>query len=488
MQPEELERRRLLLHRLISLLPRTERRPVASVAAEGSGSSGTWTYYPSPHGGYGIGQNPDHGFIEEARVPDIPAVMDWVWHDIARDFIRRHVLSADGVRHAIMPVLMPLMTPRSERAAAQAAIDARAEALGSIADSGSRWARAAVASRADAEPELLASIGREVAGGSWGFFRSTVDQDTPDGIALRNVLTNPATPPQVLARFANSRSSAELWITQAVASNPATPSDVFARLARHSEPPIRWTVAGNDATPASASDYLAADADAVTRWFLARHHPVAPRVLGAWISDPSVVTCAAAGPNAGALASAEITLDPDVRLAVARNRAAPAELLNAWTETVAPGDERLAFALAVNPSTPIEGCRRLIDVVGTGTIATALLRRADLDPDLMDVVLAADRSWAVPDPRLAALPRPEPELPDAIRARLVADDDDRLRAFVARSSRLGPDVVERLINDPAATVRLALAGNRSIPAIRLEPLAEDADAAVAREARRRLGR
>jgi hypothetical protein len=97
-EPEDLERRRTELHRLIRLLP-IPRRPVDSVSyVEPSDEAGvrasrtTWIYYARTGGGYGVGSIPERAFIESARLQSIDAVMDWVWSKIIGQFLRAYVL------------------------------------------------------------------------------------------------------------------------------------------------------------------------------------------------------------------------------------------------------------------------------------------------------------------------------------------------------------------------------------------------------------
>lgn len=256
MEPEILEQQRQLLHRLLRLLPRHLRHPVASVQAVGSraeaegGSAATWTYFlPHPGGGFGIGSIPERVFLEEARLPDRAAVMEWVWTRIATEFIRVHVLPTTGARHGVDSLLPSIQCPRHEKAAVLMAADATTGDLSTPARSSSAWVRAAVACRTDADPVDLAEIADRAAVTVLGRRRilpeRPIDRDSPDAIALRNVLTNPVTPPPTLDRFTTPQPDSRRWVTQSAASNPSTPGGALTRLALHDDPAIRWTVAAN---------------------------------------------------------------------------------------------------------------------------------------------------------------------------------------------------------------------------------------------------
>ena len=121
-EPEDLERRRTELHHLIRLLPIPRRRPLDSVShVERSDEAGlrasrtTWTYYARADGGFGVGSIPERAFIEEARLPSIDAVMDWVWLRIIEQFLRAHVLPRSGARHGVDALVVATLGPSDER-------------------------------------------------------------------------------------------------------------------------------------------------------------------------------------------------------------------------------------------------------------------------------------------------------------------------------------------------------------------------------------
>lgn len=480
MEPEILEEQRQLLHQLLHLLPRHLRHPVASIQAVGSraeaegGSAATWTYFPHPGGGFGIGSIPERVFLEEARLPDRAAVMEWVWTRIATEFIRVHVLPTTGSRHGVDSLLLSILCPRDEKAAVLMAADATTVDLATPARSSSAWVRAAVACRTDADPVDLAEIADRAAttllGGRRILPERPIDPDSPDAIALRNVLTNPVTPPSTLDRFTTPQPHSRRWVTQAATSNPSTPGGALTRLALHDDPAIRWTVAGNSSAPPPAVDHLLDDADLVSRWFLARHHSVPPGEFAVWMrEEPQVVRCAAQGVNVGTVAASGDDVEPEVRLTVAQNRAAPPDVLEAWARGSddAASDDRIAAALAANPTTPVDACRRLIER-NAAAVAVEVLRRSDVTDELIDLVLATDRSWARRVPptwaRLLLL-QPSP-LPPRVAARLVRVDDATVREFVARSGNLEGPAVQGLVSDGVATVRLRSPGIRQSPSSR----------------------
>lgn len=350
-----------------------------------------------------------------------------------------------------------------------------------------------MACRTDADPVDLAEIADRTAVTVLGRRRilpeRPIDRDSPDAIALRNVLTNPVTPPSTLDRFTTPQPDSRRWVTQSAASNPSTPGGALTRLALHDDPAIRWTVAGNSSAPPPAVDHLLDNADLVSRWFLARHHRVPPGELAVWMrEEPQVVRCAARGVNVGTVAASGDDLEPEVRLAVAWNRAAPPDVLEAWAHGSddAASDDRIAAALAANPTTPVDACRRLIER-NAAAVAVEVLRRSDVTDELIDLVLATDRSWArrVPPPWARLLP-PSP-LPPRVAARLVRVDDVTVREFVVRSGNLEGSAVQGLVSDRVATVRPALARNPSVPFESISRLLDDPDPTVAAAARTRTG-
>lgn len=414
--------------------------------------------------------------------------MDWVWRRIASAFISALVLPRTGARHSTDAMLVSVLTPPQERAAVRAVSSATATSLTRLAHASSVWVRAAVADRADLSPTELAWIARVSYRELRRGWRTTANPDSPAAIALRNALVHPSTPPIVLAQFAGRRNRSGLWMTQAVASNPKTPAEVLGRLSRHPDPAIRWTIAGNAATPSQAVEILSESDDLIVKWFLARHHRVDPSSLVRWMAqDRWVAFCAAHGPNVGDVVTRSAVLEPDVRLAAARNPETNPLALAAWSDDVTADMEgrSLAGALAANPNTPTDACTHLVRRVGASTIARSLLHRADVNEAIMDAILDGDHSWTRPAPWERFRPV-LPPLPHQAVERLVTEKTPEVRAYLARSAGLDGPVQRTLAADVSAQVRRAVVGNPTVDDTIARQLIGDTDPAVADAARARF--
>lgn len=489
-EPEDLERRRTELHRLIRLLP-FPRRPLDSVSyVERSDEAGlrtsrtAWTYYAVADGGFAIGSYPERAFIEQARLPSIDAVMDWVWSKIVGQFLGAHVLPRSGARHPVDALIIATLGPRDEHGAVLDASRAPSGELAQLARGHSVSVQAAVAHREDTPPTTLASLARR---SSSRLFWPRQPSD-PNEIVLRNVLVNPSAPARTLARFGRAAPLSSLWVVQSVASNPSTPATVLSHLANHNEVAIRWTVAGNASTPADAVRRLARSGDAVTHWFLARHHVVSPHALVEWVAaDRWVALCAAHGPNVAILVASPTQLDTEVRIAAARNPLTPPEVLTQWVDALIEGalQDQLGIALAVNPQTPPHACLALARRAGSPEIARQLLRRRDVTDGIIDAILEGDRSWTKPPARVTYPPF---RISLAARAveRLMLDVDADIRAYAAGSGGLEPPLARRLSADASPVVRRAIARNTDVSDDIVRGLVDDPDPEVAEAAGNRL--
>jgi hypothetical protein len=445
-----------------------------------------WTYYALADGGFAIGSYPERAFIEQARLPSVDAVMDWVWSTIVGQFLGAHVLPRSGARHGVGSLVVATLGPREEHGAVLEVSRAPSGELALLARGRSVAVQAAVASREDTPPATLASLARR------SFWRLFWPHQRPDldEMVLRNVLVNPSTPARTLARFGRAASLTSLWVVQSVASNPSTPAAVLRLLAKHNEVAIRWTIAGNSSTPADAVDRLTRSGDAVTRWFLARHHVVPPHFLVEWVAaDPSVALCAAHGPNVGTLVASPARLETEVRIAAARNPLTPPEVLAQWVDALIDGalEDQLAIALAVNPQTPLDACLALARRAGSPEIARQLLRRRDVTDGIIDAVLEGDRSWTKPPARVTYPPF---RFWLAARAaeRLVLDVDPDIRAYAAGSRGLEPPLARRLSADASPVVRLAIARNTDVSDDLVRVLVDDPDPEVSEAADSQLTR
>ena len=444
----------------------------------------TWTYYALADGGFAIGSYPERAFIEQARLPSIDAVMDWVWLKIVGQFLVAHVLPRSGARHPVDALVVATLGPRDELGAVLDASRAPSGELAQLAYGSSVGVRAAVARREDTPPATLASLARR----SFSRLFWPRQPSNLDEIVLRNVLVNPSTPARTLAWFGRAAPLSSLWVVQSVASNPSTPATVLSYLANHDEVAIRWTVAGNASTPADAVGRLARSGDAVTRWFLARHHVVPPHALVEWVAaDRSVALSAAHGPNIPILVASPAQLDTEVRIAAARNPLTPPEVLAGWAEALGDGalPDELGMALAANPQTPSHACLELARRAGSASIARLLLRRRDVTDGIIDAILDGDRSWTKP-PARPTYSRVTLSLAARAIDRLVRDVDPNVRAYAAGSGGLEPPLARRLSADASPVVRRAIARNTDVSDDVIRVLVNDPDPEVAEAAGDRL--
>ena len=188
-------------------------------------------------------------------------------------------------------------------------------------------------------------------------------------------------------------------------------------------------------------DRLARSDDAVTRWFLARHHVVQPHALVEWVAaDRSVALCAAHGPNVAILVDSPAQLDTEVRIAAARNPLTPPEVLARWVDALTDGalQDQLGKELAANPQTPLRACLALVRRADSPMMARLLLCRRDVTDEIIDEIIDGDRSWTKPPARARYASFTWSLAAHAIE-RLVRDPDPDVRAYVAgrvASSRL----------------------------------------------------
>lgn len=142
MEPEKLEQQRQLLHRLLRLLPRHLRHPVARSRPWQSRGGRRWIgrdldVLPASGRRIRIGSIPERVFLEESRLPDRATVMEWVRTRITTEFIRVHVLPTTGARHEVDPLLLSIQCPRDEKPAVLMAAEATAGDLATSARSSS---------------------------------------------------------------------------------------------------------------------------------------------------------------------------------------------------------------------------------------------------------------------------------------------------------------------------------------------------------------
>ncbi len=167
--------------------------------------------------------------------------------------------------------------------------------------------------------------------------------------------------------------------------------------------------------------------------------------------------------------------DEDVRLAVARNPAAPAFILESLAKEKARyswSGNSFSEAVARNPGTPLSLLETLAkdasasvrkSVASNPRATVSLLETLSKDKDKSD-------RWGSSRVRKAVAENPSTP-PDLLKV-LAQDVDEEVRAAVAKSTATSLETLSVLAADKDATVRLAVANNISTPAATLEVLAQ----------------
>lgn len=249
--------------------------------------------------------------VPRGGTPSRPRRGDGSGVDAYRDGVHSWTRPAeDGSSSRVDSLLLSI--PREEKAAVLMAADATTGDLATPARFSPAWV-----SRDGAGPEPHPS-------GASDLLR------LPDSIALRNALTNPVTLSSTVDRFTMAQPDSRRCVTQAATSNPSTPGDALTGLALHDDP--AKPVDGRGQLVRSVAGCRPSARQRRPREPLAPRPPscVPPGELAVWMrEEPQAIRCATRGPNVGTVAASGHILEPEVRLAVARNRAAPPDVLEA---------------------------------------------------------------------------------------------------------------------------------------------------------------
>lgn len=280
---------------------------------------------------------------------------------------------------------------------------------------------------------------------------------------------NPASPEALLRVLAEDRdATVRAW----VAHNPATPPDVLRILARDSgdtgDSRVLEYAAGNESTPSDALAELLTAYDGRAKLQLQRNRSLPASVLAQLAATSDGELCRFVAGCAAAPAELLRTLadNPLMRYTVARNEAAPADVLR---KLRFDADPDVLLAVASNPSTPpdilrelyVEHPRRRADRLHSSW-HLHLARNPTTPRDILDS-LARSRSWGV---RLAAAKNPSASR-EAL-GKLLRDGEQQVRRAAAEHPSLTRKDPPRL--DDADLRRLVAAVKKIIQAEEARPL------------------
>ncbi|MCX5077076.1 hypothetical protein OHA84_05090 [Streptomyces sp. NBC_00513] len=277
---------------------------------------------------------------------------------------------------------------------------------------------------------------------------------------LHGVLGNPATPPDVAARFVDHPSLLLRW---SLAERPGLPPEVYARLARDPAPGVRAAVAGNPAVGDEPLRTIAADPDPAVRRALA-HHPALPLDVLTTLAETTRLGSATL-PRIPAASTDELRElaagRPSVRALVAARHDLPPDLRDALA---ADPDAKVLRAVAPHPGLTEELLRAMVATHGVGVHARvaanpgapgALLEElARQEPPVRRALreiaghpnaTAGALARCLGDPRAAEIAAAHPALSPSLLASLLTGPDEGLAEAAARNPALPREVMEGLV-------------------------------------------
>ncbi|QKZ23996.1 hypothetical protein [Streptomyces chartreusis] len=273
----------------------------------------------------------------------------------------------------------------------------------------------------------------------------------------RMALLNLATPIDAVVPFADHPS---MLLRSALASRPDLPPSVGARLAKDPIPGVRADLAENPAIDGTLIRTLAADRGHDVQRRLA-HNPNVPLDVLADLARATRIgstllpRIAAASPDETARLA--VSPDPAVRMLLAQRRDLPAAIRDALA---ADPDAKVAKSVAPHPGLPDAHLRAMVARHGVQVVAKAAAN-PDASPALLEdlarhqppvrkVFREIARHSHAPAPALLAcltdrqarpLAAAHPNLPPAVIAELLTDNDDRVAEAAASNPSLAPAVM-----------------------------------------------
>ncbi len=312
----------------------------------------------------------------------------------------------------------------------------------------------------------------------------------------RKVAMNPNAPLEALERLAGDKDSD---VRVKVASNKNTPADVLTHLARDEKRYVRIAVAGNENTNLETLKQLIGEkiniemlkalasnpnTDPINdeelimerKSFLARNEKTPPDVLVTLSGDKDkyIRTIVANNTNTPpeTLARLAEDEDPDVRKFVSSNPKTPIEVLARL-----PNDKYayVLINLAWNPNTPSEALTRIAKEERVPNYLVSELREAiahnhNTSSEIL-VRLVNDRAFSVRE-MLALNPNTPVDSLEILAREL------RIREILAVHPSTPKEFLARLVDDEAPSVRCSLAENPSTPDEIFVRLLNDKDGAV----------
>ncbi|WP_246203768.1 hypothetical protein [Streptomyces tailanensis] len=270
---------------------------------------------------------------------------------------------------------------------------------------------------------------------------------------LLAALSNPATPPEAVAGFADHPS---MLLRQALATRPALPPETYARLATDPTPGVRADVAENPAIDDTLIRTLADDPDPGVRRGLA-HNPRVPldvlaRLAARTRVGPTLL------PRIASASAAEVTelarsLHPAMRMLLAERRDLSAEIRDLLADDP---DAKVAKSIAPHPGLSAARLRAMVDRFGA-QVTAKVATNPDATPALLEHITRHGPPVRKALREAARHPRATPP------ALLACLTDERARPLAAAHPALPPTTIAQLLTDPAVRVAEAAATNPSLP-------------------------
>ncbi|MEU8756858.1 hypothetical protein AB0C88_40910 [Streptomyces chartreusis] len=295
------------------------------------------------------------------------------------------------------------------------------------------------------ECDLLAGVACD------GSHQSTVHE------IQRMALLNPATPIDAAVPFADHPS---MLLRSALALRPDLPPSVGAHLAKDPIPGVRADLAENPAIDGTLIRTLAADRGHDVQRRLA-HNPNVPLDVLADLARATRIGATLlpriAGASPDETARLAISPDPAVRMLLAQRRDLPAAIRDALATD---SDAKVAKSVAPHPGLSDARLRAMVARHGVQVVAK-VASNPDASPALLEeltrhqppvrkVFREVARHPHAPAPallacltdeRARALAAAHPNLPPAVIAELLTDNDDRVAEAAAANPSLAPEVM-----------------------------------------------